>query len=393
MANLIYRKTGFPDMLILIFVGLLLGPIFGIFNPTLVKSLSPFIAALALSYTIFNGGLDLNIRQVIKCSPKAVYLAVVGLLFSTVTSAAFVMFVYGMPLLYGLLFGVIFGGSSSVVVVSLISKIKIREQTSTILVLESAITDIFSIIIAVALIDILFTGAADFTVVGFSFITKFLVGITLGLALGLMWLLILRRSAGMPFSYVLTLGIVLLGYAGAEAAGGSGVLCVLIFGLILGNEKETIGFFRRHQTSGSENGKSCLSVSRGLLRFSDEIAFLIATFFFVFLGMIASIPSLPVILSGVILSVIMLATRYGAVWVTTYRNGSKKDRGMLTVVLTRGLATAVLATLPAQYGLLYSDIFIDVSIIVVIITAIMATVGSMILSHNKTTKLNGESPG
>jgi len=97
-----------------------------------------------------------------------------------------------------------------------------------------------------------------------------------------------------------------------------------------------------------------------------------------------------VILSGVILSMIMLVTRYGAVWVTTYRNGSKKDRGMLTVVLTRGLATAVLATLPAQYGLLYSDIFIDVSIIVVIMTAIMATVGSMILSHNKTTKLNGE---
>jgi len=173
LANLIYRKTGFPDMLILIFVGLLLGPIFGIFNPTLVQSLAPFIAALALSYTIFNGGLDLNIRQVVKCSPKAIFLAVVGFLFSTVASATFVMFVYGMPLLYGLLFGVIFGGSSSVVVVSLISKIKIREQTSTILVLESAITDIFSIIIAVALIDILFTGAADYTIVGFSFIANF----------------------------------------------------------------------------------------------------------------------------------------------------------------------------------------------------------------------------
>ena len=56
---------------------------------------------------------------------------------------------------------------------------------------------------------------------------------------------------------------------------------------------------------------------------------------------------------------------------------------MLTVILTRGLATAVLATLPAQLGLSYADIFVDIAIVVIVTTAIMATVGSMLLSRQK----------
>jgi potassium/hydrogen antiporter len=390
LANYIFKKTGFPDMLVLIFVGMLFGPILGVFDSSAIGSFTPLIAALALSYTIFDGGLGLNIGQVVKCSPIAILLAVLGFLFSVVAVGAFMMLVFEVSLLYGLLFGVIFGGSSAVVVVSLVAKIKISDRSSTILILESAITDIFTIVIAVALIEILLTGATNVGIIGFNVAAKFLVGLVMGLALGIAWLFILRKAASLPFSYMLTLAAVLLGYAGAEAIGGSGVLCVLLFGLILGNEKEIFKLFRRKLNYNSDNGKTCISVSRGLLRFNDEIAFLIGTFFFVFLGMIASMPSLPIIVSGIVLSVIMLIVRYGAVWLTTFKTSLKRDRGMLTVILTRGLATAVLATFPAQYGLLYSDFFIDISIVVVMITAIMATVGSILISRKKIVKHNGD---
>jgi hypothetical protein len=49
--------------------------------------------------------------------------------------------------------------------------------------------------------------------------------------------------------------------------------------------------------------------------------------------------------------------------------------------LTRGLATAVLATLPAQLGLAYSDIFVDIALVVIVAPAIMATVGAIIISR------------
>jgi NhaP-type Na+/H+ or K+/H+ antiporter len=61
----------------------------------------------------------------------------------------------------------------------------------------------------------------------------------------------------------------------------------------------------------------------------------------------------------------------------------KKENKMMTVILTRGLATAVLATLPAQLGLSYADIFVDIAIVVIVTTAIMATVGSMLISRQK----------
>jgi potassium/hydrogen antiporter len=180
---------------------------------------------------------------------------------------------------------------------------------------------------------------------------------------------------------MLTLGVVLLGYATSESLGGSGVLCVLLFGLILGNERQLFKFFRKNIDVNHDNGKIQLSVSRGLKRFEAEIAFLISTFFFVFLGIISTVSSLTVLLSGIALSVIMLVTRYGAVWLTTAKSSLSKENSMMTVILTRGLATAVLATLPAQLGLSYADIFVDIALVVIVTTAIMATVGSMLISR------------
>ena len=166
LANHLFNKTGFPDMLILIFIGAIFGPIFGIFDPSSVKTFAPYIAALALSYIIFDGGMGLNIKQVLYNSPKAVLLAILGFIFSLLGVAAFMVYAFNMSWLYGLLFGAIFGGSSSVIVVSLASKIKISENGSTILILESAITDIFSIVIAIAIIDILITGNANVASIG-----------------------------------------------------------------------------------------------------------------------------------------------------------------------------------------------------------------------------------
>jgi potassium/hydrogen antiporter len=383
LANFLFNKTGFPDMLVLIFLGAVFGPILGIFNPQAVKDFAPYIAALALAYIVFDGGMGLNIKNALLNSPKAILLAVLGFVFSIAGIGAFMMLVFAMPVLYALLFGVVFGGSSSVVVVSLASKIKISEKGSTILIIESAITDIFSIVLAIALIDILLTGEANMASIGLGIAGKFLIGLGIGVALGFVWLFALKRVSNMPFSYILTLGVVLAGYAGSETLGGSGVLTVLLLGLILGNEREILKFLKQNIDTAPDEGKLTLCVSNGLKRFESEIAFLISTFFFVFLGIIATVSSVTILVAGIALSFIMLAVRYGAVWLTTLRSSLSKERGMLTVILTRGLATAVLATLPAQLGLAYGDIFVDIAIVVIVTTAIMATVGAMMISKRK----------
>jgi hypothetical protein len=44
------------------------------------------------------------------------------------------------------------------------------------------------------------------------------------------------------------------------------------------------------------------------------------------------------------------------------------------------LAAAVLATLPAQMGLAYSDLFVNIAVVVIITTAVIATVGSIVIN-------------
>jgi cell volume regulation protein A len=380
LANYLFKRTGLPDMLILIFLGAIFGPILRVFDPTAVQRFAPYIAALALAYILFDGGMGLSIKKVISQSPRALLLALLGFVFSMLGTATFMVLVFDMPLLYGLLFGSICGGSSSVVVISLASKIKISDKGSTTLILESAVTDILCIVVSLAFIGVLANGQTNVLGIGEGIIGKFLIGAGIGIVIGFSWLFALRKVAAMPFSYILTLATVLFSYAVSEIIGGSGALSALLFGLILGNEKEILNFLNLQD---NENGKISLMVSRGLKRFESEFAFLIRTFFFAFLGMIASFSSWTLLLSGIGLSVILFAVRYGAVWLSTMKTALQKERQIMTVILTRGLAAAVLATLPAEYGLQYSDLFINIGVVIIIATAIIATVGTMIIARQQ----------
>jgi cell volume regulation protein A len=263
-------------------------------------------------------------------------------------------------------------------VISLASKIKLSDKGCTILILESAITDILCIVVSLSILDVIVTGQANIASIGSGIAGKLIIGLIVGFVTGFAWLLALRRVASLPFSYILTLGVVLLGYAASEIIGGSGALSALVFGLILGNERELFKVFRQIRPVEE---KLTLVVSKGLKRFHGEIAFLIRTFFFVFLGIIFSLSSSIIVLAGVVLCFILLATRFGAVWLTTLKSSLEKERPIMTFVLARGLAAAVLATLPAQYDLPYADLFVNLAVIIIVTTAIMATVGVLAISH------------
>ena len=388
LGNALFERTGLPDMLFLIILGYVVGPWLRLFDPLSVVTLAPYLAALALVFILFDGGMHMNIHQVISESPRAILLAVLGFLSSLLIISAFMTYLVRVPLLYGILFGSIFGGSSSIVVVSLARKINVSEKCSTILTLESAITDILCIVVSLVVIGVILTGQVDFSLVARDIGVKFLIGALVGVALGLVWLFALKGVARQSFSYMLTLAVVLFGYTASEYLGGSGALSSLLFGLILGNEKSIFRALKREQVGD-------VAVDGGLRRFESEIAFLIRTFFFVFLGLIAMISDLWFVFIGVILSLILLLTRFGVVTLGTCRSELRNERSVMGVVLTRGLAAAVLATLPLQYadpltyheaGLVFqklSPLYINLAVIIIVSTTIIATVGVFVLRIKK----------
>lgn len=367
-------------MLFLIFLGYVVGPLLRLFDPLSVTALTPYLAALALVFILFDGGMHMNIRQVLSDSPRAVLLSVLGFFTSLLITTAFMTYLVGVPLLYGVLFGSIFGGSSSIVVVSLARKISVSEKCSTILTLESAITDILCIVVSLVVIGVILTGQLDYFAVTRDIAAKILIGSFVGLALGLFWLFLLKGLAKQPFSYMLTLAVVLFGYTASEYLGGSGALSSLLFGLVLGNEGSIFKALKRERIDD-------LAVDGGLRRFESEVAFLIRTFFFVFLGLIVVISDPWFVLVGVIISLMLLLARFGVVTLATSRCELRDERPIMSVVLTRGLAAAVLATLPLQYANpeMYPDVgpifqalsplYINLAVIIIVSTAIIATLG------------------
>jgi Na+:H+ antiporter len=370
LGNYLFEKKGVPDMLFLIFIGIVLGPALNILEPSVVEGFAPYVSAFAMVFILFDGGMKMNVLKVVSSSPRAIFLAASGFLFSMLVVAAFMVFVMGIPWFYGLLFGSIFGGSSSIVVVSLASKIGISEKGSTTLLLESAITDILCIVVSISIIGVILTGNADYVSIGTGIGLKFLIGALAGIALGIFWLFALRKVACLPFCYVLTLGIAILAYAVSETVGGSGALSVLLFGLMLGNETEILESLRYRRAW-------CTAVDDGLKRFESEIAFFVRTFFFVFLGIIATISSAAFVALGIILTVLLLAARVAAVHLSTIHSELKDERLIMTLVLTRGLAAAVLAILPAQYGLQYAQYFVNFAVVIILSTAVIATAGAI----------------
>lgn len=393
LSNYLFERTGLPDMLFLIVLGMVVGPATGLVDATSVMSFAPYLAALALVFILFDGGMTMNIYRVFSESPRAAVLATAGFALSAIVAGLF-MYLFVIPNvspLYSLLFGTIVGGSSSIIVMSLASRIKLSERGSTILSLESAINDILCIVLSLVIIQIVvLKGTVDLTTIAKSLASRFSIGAMLGIVIGISWLSMLKRIVKASYSYMLTLGIALLAYALSEFLGGSGALCSLLFGIMLGNEKEIYGILRMKKPSNQV-------VDAGLKRFESEIAFLLRAFFFVYIGLIVTAPNLTTVVIGIALALTLLLIRIGVVHVATIRSELIQERAIMSALLTRGLASAVLATLPLQYAdpVKYPDIgrifqqlspfYINITVVVILATAVITTVGIPLL-RRKTKK-------
>jgi len=390
LGNYIFERTGFPDIFLLIILGMLLGPVTGLVDVASIINLAPYLAALALVFILFNGGMMMNIYHVFSESPRAAILAVVGFTMSVIATTLFVKFIVlppDVPLLYSVLFGTIFGGSSSIVVISLASR-KVSERCSTVLSLESAITDILCIVFSLVVIEIILKGAVNLATISQSVASRFSIGVVFGVIFGLVWLSVLKRIAKVSYAYMLTLAVVLLAYAFSEFLGGSGSLCCLLFGIMLGNEKEIYQILRMERPSN-------FVVDIGLKKFESEVAFLLRTFFLVYIGLIVTIGNITIVITGIILSLMLLLIRFGAVTLATIRSELTKERPIMSVMLTRGLATAVLATLPLQYadpskypgaGPIFqalSPLYINIAVLIILATVIIAVVGIPLIKSRK----------
>jgi cell volume regulation protein A len=379
-----FKRTSIPDSILLLLFGVLLGPIFQLFAQEQLLAITPYFSALALIIILFDGGLNMDIREALKNSPRALVLAIVGWTLNVIVTAVICKYLLGWRLLNGLLLGSIVGGGSSIIVIALIRKLKVTEKIETVLSLESILTDVLCTVGAFTAINILAppvvegaeaaAGAIDLGSALGSVAAAFSVGILVGLGFGVAWLVILEKIKGKPNAYMLTLAMLFLTFVVATNLGGNGALSALFFGLIIGNSRHIARLIKFRTT---------ISIDNNVRGFHSQISFLIRSFFFVFTGLLFSFSSITSVIVGIGLSVIFLGIRFVVVKMAIVKSELKKYETLMIVMFPRGLAAAVLASIPLTSGVPGSQFFPEIAFIVILTTIITTTIGVAVLKKRQ----------
>ena len=380
VGSYFFKKTMVPDILWLLALGVIIGPMFNLVDSEFFISYSPFIASIAIMIILFQGGIHTNLYSLIRQSSKSLLLAVLGILFSMASCALFMHYLLGWEILNGLLLGAILGGSSSPIIISLTKRLPLGEDIKTMMNVESTLTDAFCIIAALVVVDIMVMGSYSSLDIAKNIVGTFSIGAVMGFIVGVIWISGLSRIRGKEFEYMLIIAILLLLYSFVESISGSGAIASFLFGVVLANSKEISGMLRiKKSNMHSEIG-----------HFHNEVSFLVKTFFFLYMGIIVTFNSPYVILISVLLTFMLLISRMLTVQIATY--GSHvlpEEKHMMSALMPRGLAAAVLTQVPIIYGLANHDIYTDI-VVNVIFMSILVTSVSVVLMKKR---MNGEKGG
>jgi len=349
IGEVVFERTGIPDVVWLILVGIVLGPMSGLVDRSQLTEIAPYFGAITLVIVLFDGGSGLRLRELTHAAPRATLLALVGFLLSAGAVAAASMGAARLGMLpeswgwlHGIMLGSILGGSSSVVIMPALAMARLEASVSNLVNLESALTDVLCVVVTAATVRIAVVGTTDAAQAAATLGEAFAVGLGIGVTAGLLALLALRALRRSSHAYPLILGALLIVYVLIDHVGGSAPLGILAMAVLVGNApalSKAVGLARSAR------------LSRGVEHAHDQITFIVKSFFFVFIGAMLG-PPWPLVGLGAILGVVLLGARIPAVLGATAGSGMKgAERGLVTVSMPRGMAAGVLALLPTQAGI------------------------------------------
>ncbi|MFA5412811.1 MAG: cation:proton antiporter [Candidatus Micrarchaeia archaeon] len=386
IGEIMFRRLGIPGVLLLLALGYMLGPVTHQLDVNMLKGIEYIVGPLALAILLFDGGLDLNIYRLVHESGRGILMAILMMVTAMLATAGIWM-ALGYDPLMGAILGAIVGGTTSTIITAIAGKIGISEKAKQFLVVESALTDVLTVVVTIALLGVVMTGTASVQGTGKELASSFSIGGLIGAVLGLIWIALSRKLGGISFSYMLTVAILLFAYLITEYFGASGAIAALMFGIMLGNHKEIATMLRFKDAAETPN----------IFRFQSEIGFLVRTFYFVYMGTLVSITAgLPVLLGAAVMAGLIVA-RFVSAKISTFRSDLSQYSKQINIMMPRGLATAVMGSYPAfvllqsqsaipanVFAPLYAQalLFVDISFVVIVVSVVLTAAGLVFIRVN-----------
>jgi cell volume regulation protein A len=355
LAALAARRLSVPVLVAFLALGMLLGSE----GPGGIHFDDPDVAraigVVALIVILFEGGLTTNWRDIRPILVPAGVLSTFGVFVTAAVTGLGAYVLFDLSPREAFLLGAVVGSTDAAAVFATLRFTTLRRRLAALLEAESGANDPMAIALTLGMIAWLTEPAYGAGDVVWLLARQLGLGLILGLALGVVAALLLRRlpvDLG-PFSPVASLAIAALSYGLVDLAGGSGFLAVYVVALFVGNTPTPL--------------------RRSIVGFHEGLAFLAQVILFVVLGLFV-FPSelVPVAASAIALAAVLtfLARPLAVVVSLPLQAFTVREQALVAWGGLRGAVPIVLATFVLSAGIEASDTIFNAVFFVVVLSAL-----------------------
>ncbi len=349
LAQWVAWRFKIPAILPLILIGLLVGPIAAeylsedgnkwiepIWNGE--KGLFPgeglyYFVSLAISIILFEGGLTLKLKEIQNVGSVITKLISLGSLVTFVLAAIAVYYIFGLDLKLSFLFSALIIVTGPTVITPILRNIPLKQDVSAVLKWEGILIDPIGALVAVLVFEFISVGGGGaFTKTALIEFGKIILfGTTFGFTFAHALKFVINKKLVPHYLLnVFSLSIVLLVFVMSDVfAHESGLLSVVVMGMVLGNSKV-------------ENLKE-------LLHFKESLSVLLISILFILLAANISMENLMLLANwktAALFAIVVFVVRPIGVFLSTHKSSlSFNEKLFISWVGPRGIVAAGIASL------------------------------------------------
>ncbi len=386
LLNKLFDRTRIPNVLILMAIGI--GAGFFIDSNIFFGQTGRVLTTITLILILFESGVDLKLSELKSSILSATLVTIINFMLTAGIVIGITMWLADFNFTTALYMGATLGGTSSAIVIPMARQLKMGHKARTILTLESAFTSVLCLVVALAVLEGMKAGDISATTILNRMWMAFLFAILLGFFGGAIWSLVLNWVRGLKNSMFTTLAFVFIVYGSAELLGLNGGIAALSFGIVLGNSEyfDKIKWWKRAfkvQTA---------KLNANERNFYSEIAFVLQTYFFVYVGIVMEFGSVMIYLLALMIITASILFRFPTIQAFVRKDCSPTDKLTMSVLMPKGLVSVVLASIPLQEGLPCGQQIAEFGYAVVLASIIFCSLLIIIIGKKPTNEKSQDNP-
>lgn len=344
--KVLFDKTKIPDVIPMVFMGLLMGPVFGFLTPDNFGIMGDLLGALSLSIILFYSGMEINLETANKSFLTGTNLACLNFAITSVLAAVCAILLLKLSLVEALGIGAILGGTSFAIVIPMTNGMKISDKTKTILLLESTFSDVFCIVVSLGIFQMIRLREMNPGFMTGQILASFVMSSLIGSLAAFFWATALKWVRKLENDMLLTPAFIITVFGLTEFLGYSGAISSLAFGVVSGNIKKIITYPIANKLAVDK----VMQFNSVELSLFSELVFVLKTFFFFYIGVSIKMTNFTMALAGFGLVLLIFIGRIVSAKLSLGNSFSSVDKAAIAIMSPKGLVSVVLLSLATKIG-------------------------------------------